>query len=156
VYRLLQARKKSFSMVLVGDGPARKELESLMPGATFLGHLEGRELSEAYASSDIFFFPSTTETFGNVTIEAMASGLSPIVADAGGSKMLVEEGRNGFRAKPNNIEDFYRKIVLLLENEKLRSEIRSENLSRVKNFTWEKVFDNFLKQYSELLKKKAE
>ena len=69
-----------------GDGPARAELERMMPGAVFLGHVGGKDLSETYASSDILVFPSTNETFGNVTVEAMASGLVPIVADAGGSR----------------------------------------------------------------------
>ncbi|NBB76052.1 MAG: glycosyltransferase, partial [Bacteroidetes bacterium] len=63
---------KHVKALVVGDGPARKELQEMMPGAIFTGFLKGEELATAYASSDIFFFPSETETFGNVTLEAMA------------------------------------------------------------------------------------
>jgi phosphatidylinositol alpha 1,6-mannosyltransferase len=145
VYNLLRKRKNNFSMVIAGEGPARKKLESLMPGAIFMGHLEGLELSTTYASSDIFLFPSTTETFGNVTIEAMASGLVSVVADAGGSKSLIKEDENGFLAQPKDIEDFYKKVNLLLNNQQLRERMRNTGLNFVKNYTWEKVFDELLK-----------
>ena len=109
-YRLLKEEYNNFVMVIVGDGPARKDLELLMPGAIFFGYLRGIKLSQIYASSDIFVFPSTTETFGNVTIEAMASGLIPVVAKAGGSASLVKEGKNGFLTKPKNAQDIVKKI----------------------------------------------
>ncbi len=151
VYNLLKNRQNNFCMIIAGDGPARKELELLMPGALFLGHIEGTELSRVYASSDIFIFPSSTETFGNVTIEAMASGLVPIVADAGGSNSLVKNGENGFLARPNNIEDFCEKVTLLLYNEQLRKRLQNSCLNFAKKHTWEKVFDDFLKGYSKLI-----
>ncbi len=150
-YNLLKKSRNDFAMVIAGDGPARKELESLMPGAMFLGRLGGLELSQAYASSDIFVFPSTTETFGNVTIEAMASGLVPVVADAGGSKSLVENGKNGFLTKPKDPDDISKKVILLLDNADLRERMRNAGLDFVKNFTWEKVFDGLLRIYLKML-----
>ncbi|MEK7083275.1 MAG: glycosyltransferase family 1 protein, partial [Patescibacteria group bacterium] len=113
-YELLRASRNDFAMVVAEDGPARKELERLMPGAVFLGYLGEKELSQAYASSDIFLFPSSRETFGNVTIEAMASGSIPIVANAGGSKTIVRDGENGLIAQPQSAHDFYQKAVILL------------------------------------------
>lgn len=153
VYNLLRERKNNFSMVVAGDGPARQKLESLMLGAKFLRHVDGPELSKVYASSDIFLFPSSTETFGNVTIEAMASGLVPVAADAGGSKSLVKEGENGFLAKSNDVEDFYKKVYLLLNNQELREKMRNVGLDFVKNYTWQKVFNDFLQRYLKLINK---
>ncbi|MFA5936608.1 MAG: glycosyltransferase family 1 protein [Candidatus Paceibacterota bacterium] len=151
IYNLLRKYQNNFSMIVVGDGPARQKLESLMPDTIFMGHLEGLELSKVYASCDIFLFPSSTETFGNVTIEAMASGLVSVVAEAGGSMMLIKNGENGFLAKPNNVRDFYDKVSLLLNNEELKKRMQNNGLNRVKNFTWQKVFDDLLQKYLELL-----
>ena len=76
---------KNVRALVVGSGPAEDMLRGRFPRAHFLGHLEGEELAKAYASSDLFLFPSTTETFGNVTLEAMASGIPTLCADATGS-----------------------------------------------------------------------
>ena len=146
-YNLLKQKRKDFIMAVVGDGPARKELESLMPRAIFFGHLGGIKLSEIYASSDIFVFPSTTETFGNVTLEAMASGLVPVVADAGGSKSLIQNHKNGFLTKPKNYQDIVIKTTILLDDNVLRRRMRKTALSFSKDFTWEKVFSKLLKIY---------
>ena len=83
MYNILRTRRHDFRMVVIGDGPARTTLESLMPGAVFLGYQQGKSLSESYASSDIFVFPSVTEVFGNVVLEAMASGLACVTVRAG-------------------------------------------------------------------------
>ncbi|MBU1045777.1 glycosyltransferase family 1 protein [Patescibacteria group bacterium] len=146
-YKLLKAKRNDFVMVVAGEGPVRKELEQLMPGVIFLGHIEGIELSQAYASSDIFVFPSTTETFGNVTIEAMASGLVPVVADAGGSKSLVKDGENGFLTRPKEAPDIFQKVNILLDEAEIRERIRSASLEFSKNFAWEKVFNKLFQMY---------
>jgi len=151
IFKLLIDHKDNFKMLVVGDGPARQKLEILMPGAIFMGHLEGIELSRAYASSDIFLFPSYTETFGNVTLEAMASGITSIVANAGGSKYLIINNKNGFLVEPKDTKDFYKKITLLIKDKKLQEEMRNNNINLSKNYTWEKTFDSLLQKYSELL-----
>jgi phosphatidylinositol alpha 1,6-mannosyltransferase len=151
-YQMLKKKRDDFAMVIAGEGPNQKELESLMPGAVFLGHIEGKELSEAYASSDILLFPSSTETFGNVTVEAMAAGIIPIVANAGGSKSLVKEGETGFLAEPKNARDFYEKTNALLDDPDLQQKIRAADLEFVKDFSWEKVFSRFMEIYQRLLK----
>ncbi|NCU33639.1 MAG: glycosyltransferase, partial [Candidatus Moranbacteria bacterium] len=96
-YQLLSqsAYQTNFKMVVAGDGPARAELEKLMPGAIFTGHLNHDRLSEIYASSDIFLFPSSTDNFPLVVLEAMASGLVPVVADRGGAPSAVISSENG-------------------------------------------------------------
>ncbi|HEM49351.1 MAG TPA: glycosyltransferase family 1 protein, partial [Caldithrix sp.] len=73
VDRILKSRSKDFKIVITGDGPMRSQLETQLPDAKFTGWLHGQQLSEIFASSDIFVFPSTTETFGNVILEAYAS-----------------------------------------------------------------------------------
>ncbi|MDZ7807982.1 MAG: glycosyltransferase [Gracilimonas sp.] len=94
----------------------RDELQGINArSSSITGFLEGEELATAYASSDVFLFPSHTETFGNVTLEAMSSGLPCLVADATGSKSLVEDGVNGFLAEPENKADFTKKLSQIVQ-----------------------------------------
>ncbi|NBS98823.1 MAG: glycosyltransferase, partial [Betaproteobacteria bacterium] len=82
-------------LILVGDGPMRSALQTRLPTAMFCGQQMGHDLARHYASADLFLFPSKTETFGNVTVEAMASGL-PVVAFADGAALeLIRPGQNG-------------------------------------------------------------
>ncbi|MEL6322896.1 MAG: glycosyltransferase family 1 protein, partial [Pseudomonadota bacterium] len=81
--------------MLVGDGPEFNAMGRRLPNAVMMGHLLGDDLAQAYASSDIFVNPSETETFGNVTLEAMASGTVPVCVDATGSADLIDHGHNG-------------------------------------------------------------
>jgi glycosyltransferase involved in cell wall biosynthesis len=84
-------------LILVGDGPMRVALEARLPKALFCGQQMGHDLARCYASADLFLFPSKTETFGNVTVEAMASGL-PVVAFADGAALeLVRTDETGAR-----------------------------------------------------------
>ena len=85
-YRRLREEGLSIQLFVVGHGPYSETLAELLPDAIFTGYLKGKELAKAYASADIFVFPSTTDTFGNVIIEAQASGVPVIVSDSGGPK----------------------------------------------------------------------
>jgi len=91
----LQQKAGPFTLAIVGEGPYRAELEKLLPGAIFTGILSGRELGVAYASADLFVFPSTTDTYGNVVVEAMAAGLPVAVSDVGGPRELVKTSQMG-------------------------------------------------------------
>ena len=82
-------------LVLVGDGPMRKELQARCPDAVFAGQRIGDDLAAHYASADLFLFPSVTETFGNVTTEAMASGLAVVAFDYAAAQRVIEDGVNG-------------------------------------------------------------
>ena len=82
-------------LVLVGDGPMRKELQARCPDAVFAGQRTGNDLATHYASADLFLFPSITETFGNVTTEAMASGLAVVAFDYAAAQRLIQPGENG-------------------------------------------------------------
>ncbi len=94
---MVQARPDSL-LVLVGDGPERQSLQRQCPQAVFAGQRSGTDLAAHYASADVFLFPSVTETFGNVTPEAMASGLVVLAYDHAAAAQLIEHGENGLLA----------------------------------------------------------
>ncbi|MBX7158213.1 MAG: glycosyltransferase [Verrucomicrobiae bacterium] len=102
----LRERKCSVSWAFVGDGPFREELQQRMPQAVFTGVVTGEELGIAYASADLFLFPSTTDTYGNVIVEACAAGLPVIVSDVGGPKELVKSGIPGVICAKRNVKQF--------------------------------------------------
>ena len=83
------------TFAFVGDGPFLPELRQKVPRGIFTGALHGEELSQAYASADLFVFPSTTDTYGNVVIEALASGLPALVSDQGGPRELLRDPADG-------------------------------------------------------------
>ena len=116
ISNLMKKQRQDFVFVIAGDGPKKKELRALMPEAVFLGHLAGQELYKCYASSDIFVFPSLTETFGFVTIEAMASGSVPVCSSMGGASSIVKNGQTGFLVSGNDAHSYVRKINQLLDN----------------------------------------
>ena len=91
----LREKAGSFTLAIVGEGPYRAELEKILPEVIFTGILSGRELGVAYASADLFVFPSTTDTYGNVVVEAMAAGLPVAVSDIGGPRELVKTSQMG-------------------------------------------------------------
>jgi phosphatidylinositol alpha 1,6-mannosyltransferase len=106
VAKLLEARNTPYKLLIVGDGPARGWLSGQLPDAIFTGFLSGDELARAVASMDVFFNPSVTEAFGNVTLEAMASGLPVLAANATGSDQLVDHGVTGWLEKANDMGGF--------------------------------------------------
>jgi phosphatidylinositol alpha 1,6-mannosyltransferase len=138
--------------VIVGDGPARPELEQLLPGAAFLGFCSGNALATAYASSDILLMPSTTETFGNVTLEAMASGLAPVCAAQGGACGLVQDGITGLLTRPRDSGDLLEKALDLLENAGKRAAIADQALQFARMQTWERIFDELFADYEEVIR----
>ncbi|QID34011.1 glycosyltransferase [Pampinifervens florentissimum] len=129
--------------VIVGDGPYRKEIEGKKPkNVHLLGYMVGEELATAYASSDVFLFPSETETYGQVVLEAMASGLPVVVSSKGASHEHVQEGVNGFIAtKP---EDFIEKLSLLLSSENLRRSMSQEALYYARSLDMRKTYIDYM------------
>jgi glycosyltransferase involved in cell wall biosynthesis len=150
-YKLLKSQRDDAVFVLAGDGPIRQTLEEAMPDAVFLGHLSGTELATAYASSDLFVFPSTTETFGNVTVEAMASAVPPICARAGGAAGIIEHGRTGLLAKPRDPVDLVAQITTLLDDPDRREIMRLESLAFAQKQRWEFIFDRMLASYDDIV-----
>lgn len=147
----LQSENPNIKALIVGDGPALNELKEMIPDAVFSGFLKGNQLSVAYASSDIFFFPSESETFGNVTLEAMSSGLPCVVADAAGSKSLISDGENGFLADADDKELFKSRIEQLATNHSLRKEMGRVSAEKATGYTWKAINEKLLNHYSEVL-----
>jgi glycosyltransferase involved in cell wall biosynthesis len=130
-------------LYFVGDGPYAEALTAALPDAVFLGYLTGEKLAKAYASADVFVFPSTTDTFGNVILEAQASGLPVIVSDLGGPKELVEDGKTGFVTKAHDADDFARAIERVSSDPKLRARMGEEARQGVIDRSWPGAFQKF-------------
>lgn len=142
-------------VVIVGDGPDRGFAERQLPHAIFTGFLNGEELATAYASCDIFVFPSDSESFGNVTLEAMASGLPCVCADATGSRSLVVAGETGFLAPADNADAFANHITALIQNSALRQRLGAAARARALAFSWEETMARLLGYYRGLLRTSA-
>ena len=112
-WRAMQQARPDSLLVLVGDGPARQELQRQCPQAHFAGQRAGTDLAAHYASADLFLFPSITETYGNVTPEAMASGLSVLAYDCAAAAQLIRSGENGVLAPFDDTHAFVRMAVRL-------------------------------------------
>src|SRR5438874_4118287 len=142
-YRRLRDEGLPVQLFVVGHGPYSEAFAESLPEAFFTGYLRGKELATAYASADIFVFPSTTDTFGNVIIEAHASGVPVIVSDAGGPKELVENNENGLITKSHDVEDFTRAIRELVVDAALRERMGNRGRQGVIDRTWPSAFRKF-------------
>ena len=135
--------QNSTALAIVGEGPYLKELRQLLPGAAFTGCLAGRELARAFASSDVFLFPSTTDTFGNVILEALASGVPCVVSDQGGPKDLVVHGTTGFISRALDAEDFAQHVAALAGDPALRNAMGIEAHRAVQDRDWAEAARKF-------------
>jgi glycosyltransferase involved in cell wall biosynthesis len=138
-------------VVIVGDGPDRSFAEKELPDALFAGFQGGEALATAYASSDIFVFPSDSESFGNVTLEAMASGLPCICADATGSRSLVVAGETGLLADASDAAGFVRHITTLAADPALRAAMGEAGRARALTFGWDETLARMLGYYRALV-----
>ncbi len=123
-FKSLQVRGLPVKLVIVGDGPMRQALERSVPEAIFAGTRTGQDLAKHYASADLFIFPSLTETFGNVTIEAMASGLAVVAYDHAAAGQLIEHKRNGMVLAPNQEAQLFEAARQIVEDTALRTQVR--------------------------------
>jgi glycosyltransferase involved in cell wall biosynthesis len=126
-------------LALVGDGPDRKRLERVFAKLPvhFAGFLAGEELATAYASADVFVMPSSTETLGFVALEAMASGVPVVAADAGGLRDVVQHGENGLLYDPRQRKGALAPINELLASRGLRLELARMGRKAAENASWE-------------------
>lgn len=144
-----QAGAKNFRLVLVGDGGERGWLQQNLKHAELRGVLRGDALADAFAEFDAFVFPSQTDTFGLVVLEAMASGVPVIVARGGGPQYQVTEGVNGFVA--DSIEDFVSAILRLQSDEQLLSRMRAGARVHASDNSWTPVFHQVYETYRQYL-----
>uniref|UniRef100_A0A6V7QX25 Sulfoquinovosyl transferase SQD2 n=1 Tax=Ananas comosus var. bracteatus TaxID=296719 RepID=A0A6V7QX25_ANACO len=128
-------------IAFVGDGPYRPELEKMFTGlpAVFTGMLQGEELSEAYASGDVFVMPSESETLGQVVLESMSSGVPVVAARAGGIPDIIpedNEGKTSFLFRPGDLDDCTDKIERLLSSKEFRVEMGKAAREEMEKYDW--------------------
>ena len=123
-FAAIRARHPGARFVLVGDGPAERRLRARHPDVLFAGPKTGAELATYYASGDMFLFPSQTETFGNVTLEAMASGLAVVSYDMAAAHELILQGHNGLLARADTRSAFVAQAGACADNPELRTKLK--------------------------------
>ncbi|MCU9614155.1 glycosyltransferase family 1 protein [Caldibacillus lycopersici] len=144
--------KSQVHWLIVGDGPSKEEMMKNAPAnMTFTGFLNGAELAQVYSGSDIFVFPSPTETFGNVVIESLASGTPVIGANSGGVKNLIKQSITGTLCEPKAVQQFIDAIILLIENHSLRNQWSLNAREFALSQSWDAIFDQLLLDYQEAL-----
>jgi phosphatidylinositol alpha 1,6-mannosyltransferase len=134
-----------FRFLIVGDGSERAWLSQNLSAADVPGILRGEALAEAYANMDVFTFPSRTDTFGNVVLEAFASGTPAVVTDGGGPKFIVREGVSGFVA--HDSRQFMERTALLLRDPDLRARMASAAREQACGQSWDAVFKRVYEGY---------
>lgn len=142
---LIQAGMTKYRFLIVGHGSEHSWLSAVMQRATLPGVMRGEDLARAYASMDAFVFPSGTDTFGNVVLEAMASGVPAIVTREGGPKYLVNPGENGQLASSAN--EFARWILEWSEAPERLAEMRLRAREHAERFSWDAVWEEVYRRY---------
>ncbi|MGL6043977.1 MAG: glycosyltransferase family 4 protein, partial [Sandaracinobacteroides sp.] len=143
----LERRGVAHKLLVVGEGPARAEFEAQAPGAIFAGFLDGNALGRAYASSELFLNPSVTETFGNVTLEAMACAVPPVAAQATGASSLVADGVSGRLVQPGDVGAFADALEAYVRDPDLRARHGAESFRRAQAFDWDAINDAVIDRY---------
>jgi len=142
-YRAMCRANPSVKLVLVGDGPLLEELRATNTGSVIAGRLVNGELSAHYASADVFLFPSVTETFGNVTLEAMASGLAVIAYRCAAARQHIEDGVSGLLAEPGDRAGFIGHAVSLAREPQIARELGRAARAAAEPVSWERITADF-------------
>ena len=151
----LNRRNVEHAVVVVGEGPARCWFESRLPNAKFVGFQGGADLARAVASMDMLFNPSVTETFGNVTLEAMACGLPVVAAKATGSQSLVVDNVSGRLITPGAIAQFAEALRLYCEDSGLRAQHGNAGELRSHDYSWDAINQTVADTYLRLIRQRA-
>jgi glycosyltransferase involved in cell wall biosynthesis len=140
-------------LALVGDGPARESLEKHFAGTntTFMGYITGEPLSQAYASADIFVFPSALETFGLVVTEAMAAGLPVVASRVGGIPDVVEEGQTGYTFDIGDVDTLVEGVRKITTSRERIAEMGQAARAYAETQTWPSMMDEVIDHYQRLI-----
>ena len=150
----LARRGLAHTIMVIGEGPARAWFEARLPDAVFVGFQGGADLGRAVASMDVLFNPSITETFGNVTLEAMACGLPVVAAEATGSESLVENHVNGRLIRPGAIHSFAEALRAYIGDPDLRRQHGAAGEARSLDFSWDRINQAVAETYLRLIRQK--
>ncbi len=156
-YRILKQKYgNSAALVITGDGPYIEKCRRTFPDDTvFTGLKTGRELSEIYASCDVFVCPSSTETFGNVVLEAMASGLPVIGSDTGGVGELIENGSSGLSFSPEDSASLAQKMENLMQDPALSAILKKNGRAFAQSRSWDCIIGGLIDTYHTVIQKYA-
>jgi len=149
-FKAMQDINPNLKLVLVGDGPVRAQLQRQNPGYIFAGMRTGEDLAAHYASGDIFLFPSMTETYGNVTVEAMASGLAVVAYRYAAAAEHIEHERNGLHAEYGNEQEFIIQACKLAIDVSRVHKMRSQAHQTMLNLDWQNIVDEFEQALAQL------
>ncbi|EQB17200.1 glycosyltransferase family 4 protein [Sphingobium lactosutens] len=152
----LAQRQVAHKVLVVGEGPAREWFENRLPSAVFTGFQKGADLGRAVASMDMLFNPSVTETFGNVTLEAMACGLPTVAARATGSESLVTQGVTGRLIRPGAISDFADALQAYCEDPEARAAAGKAAQQRAERNGWDQVNQALVDTYLRVIRQRAQ
>ncbi|PQM26341.1 glycosyl transferase family 1 [Sphingopyxis lindanitolerans] len=150
----LQRRKVPHQVVVIGEGPAGDWFESRLPQAKFVGFQGGENLARALASCDMFFNPSVTETFGNVTLEAMACGLPVVAARATGSASIVKHGQTGYLVSPGAITLFADDLEHYCREPELRAAHGAAACAESGAYQWDAINQSVADTYLRLVRQR--
>ncbi|MGN6622424.1 MAG: glycosyltransferase family 4 protein [Sphingomonas sp.] len=150
VSRELERRGVPHKVLVVGEGPARDWFAEQVPGAVFAGFQSGNDLGRAVASMDVFFNPSVTETFGNVTLEAMAAGVPVVAARATGAIDLIDEGVTGYLVPPRAVGAYADAIARIVAEPRLRDSLGAAGNAKAARYNWDTANQAVLDAYLEL------
>ena len=142
-------RLGKFRFLIVGQGAEESWLRANLRHADLPGVLRGEALAEAYANMDLFIFPSTTDTYGNVVLEAMSSGVPAVVTDGGGPRFIVRHGENGYIAR--NQEEFVRAVKQAIEHPEELIAMRVKARNHALSTSWNHVFKSIYASYEHAL-----
>jgi glycosyltransferase involved in cell wall biosynthesis len=145
----VQAARPGTQVLVIGDGPARDWMEERLPGACFTGFLAGEALARAVASGDILLNPSKTETFGNVTLEAMACGLAVVGADAAANRALLRHGETGLICPPTDSEAYAAAILSLADDPLRRRRMGEAARAASAAYQWRQILAGVAEVYRE-------
>ena len=151
----LARRGIAHKVLVIGEGPARDWFEARLPGAVFAGFQSGTDLGRAVAGMDLLFNPSVTETFGNVTLEAMACGVPVVAAAATGSQSLVDDRVSGRLVAPGAIHAFAEALRGYVEDPALRARHGAAGSSRADDFAWDAINQTVADTYLRLIRQRA-
>lgn len=149
----LRAVGEVFRVLVIGDGPARAEFAKALGDGVFVGFQHGEGLARAIASADILLNPSSTEAFGNVSLEAMACGLPVVAADATGNSNLVVDGLTGALVRPGDVDGYVGALRRYLGSSSLRQAHAFNALARSKVFSWDRASEGIARTYLAALAK---
>ena len=151
----LRGRNVPHRVLVIGEGPAREWFTGQVPEAVFTGFLAGDDLGRAVASMDVFFNPSVTKTFGNVTSEAMASGVPVVAARATGAVDLIQEGVTGFLVPPRDVKAYADAIQRLATDPALRAAAGAAGHQAMQPYVWETVNQAVLDTYLDVMARRG-